>query len=159
MCNKKLDYSLSPHCLKNVGFHAHSNKKSLQKRFERVLRNNKSKDIIASLITNADAIDKSLARILGTKSDSFTIDPHARKTGLVIDDIKGSDKNVVIFVDGDAEDGIRISGALKKDVKVTRKLPADSSVKRIAGMIATVIYEMDNTDFSAQDAANNPYAQ
>ena len=130
---------------------------TLQRRFEHVLHNNKSKDIIASLITNADAIDKSLARILGTKSDSFTIDPHARKTGLMIDDIKGSDKNVVIFVDGDAEDGIRISGALKKDVKVTRKLPADSSVKRIAGMIATVIYEMDNTDFSAQDAETNPY--
>lgn len=130
---------------------------TLQRRFEHVLHNNKSKDIIASLITNADAIDKSLARILGTKSDSFTIDPHSRKTGLVIDDIKGSDKNVVIFVDGDAEDGIRISGALKKDVKVTRKLPADSSVKRIAGMIATVIYEMDNTDFNAQEAENNPY--
>lgn len=132
---------------------------TLQKRFEHVLHNNKSKDIIASLISNADALDKSLARILGTKSENFVIDPHSRKTGLVIDDIKGSDKNVVIFVDGDAEDGIRISGALKKEVKVTRKLPADSSVKRIAGMIATVIYEMDNTDFNAQEASNNPYAQ
>lgn len=45
----------------------------------------------------------------------------------------------------------------KKDVKVTRKLPADSSVKRIAGMIAVVIYEMDNTDFNDQEAENNPY--
>lgn len=130
---------------------------TLQRRFEHVLHNNKSKDIIASLISNADALDKSLARILGTKSENFTIDPHSRKTGLVISDIKGSDKNIIVFVDGNAEDGIVISGTLKKDVKVTRKIPADSSVKRIAGMIATVIYEMDSTDFSAQENANNPY--
>lgn len=130
---------------------------TLQKRFEHVLHNNKSKDIIASLISNADALDKSLARILGTKSENFVIDPHSRKTGLVISDIKGSDKNIVVFVDGNADDGIVISGALKKDIKVTRKIPADSSVKRIAGMIATVIYEMDSTDFSTQDSANNQY--
>lgn len=130
---------------------------TLQKRFEHVLHNNKSKDIIANLISNADALDKSLARILGTKSENFVIDPHSRKTGLVISDIKGSDKNIVVFVDGNADDGIVISGALKKDIKVTRKIPADSSVKRIAGMIATVIYEMDSTDFSTQDSENNPY--
>jgi hypothetical protein len=130
---------------------------TLQKRFEHVLHNNKSKDIIASLISNADALDKSLARILGTKSENFVIDPHSRKTGLVISDIKGSDKNIVVFVDGNADDGIVISGALKKDIKVTRKIPADSSVKRITGMIATVIYEMDSTDFSTQDSANNQY--
>lgn len=130
---------------------------TLQKRFEHVLHNNKSKDIIASLISNADALDKSLARILGTKSENFVIDPHSRKTGLVISDIKGSDKNIVIFVDGNVDDGIVISGAIKKDIKVTRKIPADSSVKRIAGMIATVIYEMDSTDFSTQDSANNLY--
>ena len=132
---------------------------TLQKRFEHVLHNNKSKDIIASLISNADALDKSLARILGTKSENFVIDPHSRKTGLVISEIKGSDKNIVVFVDGNADDGIVISGALKKDIKVTRKIPADSSVKRIAGMIATVIYEMDSTDFSTHENTNNTYAQ
>lgn len=122
---------------------------SLHERFEKLqeqtLHKDKEKDAIAKLINDAESIDKNLARILGVKSDSFVIDPHSRKTGLIVNNIHGYDKNIVVFVDGNGEGGISVSGALKKDVKVVRNLPADSSVKRIAGMIATVIYEMDST--------------
>ena len=115
---------------------------SLQKRFERVERSNSQKDMLASLIVNADAIDKNLARILGVKSDAFIIDPHKRN-GLIISDMKFADKHLVIKV-SPSGDGIIISGGIRNDDQVTRRLPADSSVKKIAGMIATVIYEIEN---------------
>lgn len=119
-----------------------NNGMSLQKRFERVERSNAQKDILASLIVNADAIDKNLARILGVKSDAFVIDPH-KKSGLIISDMKFADKHLVIKV-SPSGDGIAIVGALKDGNQVTRNLPADSSVKKIAGMIATIIYEVEN---------------
>ena len=115
---------------------------SLQKRFERVERSNAQKDMLASLIVNADAIDKNLSRILGVKSDAFVIDPHKRN-GLIISDMKFADKHLVIKV-SPSGDGIVIVGGLKNGEQVMRNLPADASVKKIAGMIATVIYEIEN---------------
>lgn len=115
---------------------------SLQKRFERVERSNAQKDMLASLIVNADAIDKNLSRILGVKSDAFVIDPHKRN-GLIISDMKFADKHLVIKV-SPSGDGIAIVGGLKNGEQVMRNLPADASVKKIAGMIATIIYEIEN---------------